>query len=168
MLWFVFVNCDHPSPVKSLQAVTKLFFVLCAFGFIDLGINIHFDNTLHIQLLYCARPAPSIHLSPSLPPSGWFWFHDFTKFEFVAVYSLFIFYSHLTEMGKGRFIQCHTNQCLVQASQKHDQRGIILVSSWQTYLVNMWKINAVGWMLCKNDRETFTTGTVALSIPDEF
>lgn len=59
----------YPSPVKSLQAVTKLFFVLRAFGFTDLSINIHFDNILHIQLLYC------------LPPPSWFWFDDFTTFD---------------------------------------------------------------------------------------
>lgn len=72
---------DSPSPVKSLQAVTKLFVMTleCAFGFIDLIINIHFDNTSTVST--CFIGLDLLRLFICLPPPGRVWSDDFTKFD---------------------------------------------------------------------------------------
>lgn len=73
---------------------------------------------------------------------------------------------HLTEMERGRFIQCNTNQCLVQASQKHDQRDY-LSKELAAIFGKFVEIKCSGCCV-KNNKETFTTGTGPLYIPDEF
>ncbi len=69
-------------------------------------------------------------------------------------------------MERGRFIQCNTNQCLVQASQKHDQRDY-LSKELAAIFGKFVEIKCSGCCV-KNNKESFTTGTGPLYIPDEF
>lgn len=72
----------------------------------------------------------------------------------------------MNERERGRFIQCNTNYCLVQGSQKHDQRDYLSKELAAIFgkCVGM-KCRA---FCVKNNKETFTTGTVPLYVPDEF